>query len=135
MRNVFLATLVLLTAACGAYRFPGGSASPSPVAMGTVAGTVLAVPCSPVEAAGQQCAGRPVPGVEIDFASGGPTARAVTDSTGHYAVTLAGGTWTVHVVGYMRVISGPKVVTVLAGSTVVADYVLDTGIRVPAPQQ
>jgi hypothetical protein len=35
---------------------------------------------------------------------------------------------------YMRVISGPPAVTVAAGSTVVANYVLDSGIRVPAPQ-
>ena len=36
---------------------------------------------------------------------------------------------------YMRVISGPPVVTVKAGATVVADYVVDSGIRTAVPHQ
>ena len=132
MRNVLLAALVLVTAACGAYRFPGG-ASPG---AGTVSGTVVAVPCFPVESAGvAQCAGRPVPGVEIDFTSAAGTAKADTDSSGRYSVALAGGTWRVHLATYMRVISGPAEVTVSPGSAVSANYVLDSGIRVPVPQQ
>jgi hypothetical protein len=134
MRNVLLAVLVLVTAACGAYRFPGGG-SPEP---GTVSGTVLAVPCFPVESAGvAQCAGRPVGGLEIDFTGGSENAKAVTDSTGHYAATLAAGTWTVQLVTKMRVISGPAQVTVPSSSTVTANYVIDSGIRfpVPVPQQ
>jgi hypothetical protein len=132
MRNVLLAVLVLVTAACGAYRFPGAS----PSATGTVSGTVLAVPCFPVESAGvMQCAGRPVPGVEIDFTSGDGVAKAVTDSTGHYAQTIAAETWTVHLVTHMRLISGPAQVTVPSNSTVTANYVLDSGIRVPVPLQ
>jgi hypothetical protein len=134
MRNVLLAALVLVIAACGAYRFPG-SPSPSP-GVGTVSGTVVAVPCFPVESAGMaQCAGRPVPGVEIDFTSADGTSKAVTDSSGHYSVTLAGGTWTIHLATYMRVISGPAEVTVSPGSAVSANYVLDSGIRVPVPLQ
>jgi hypothetical protein len=177
MRNVLLAALVLVTAACGAYRFPGGA----PPGDGTVSGTVYAVPCFPVaqpaaqaippcvipcipvaQPAGQalpkcaerpvgggvavtclpvesavaaQCAGRPVPGVEIDFTSAGETAKAVTDSTGHYTATLAAGTWTVHLVTTTQIISGPQQVTVVSGSTVTATYILDSGIRVPIPQQ
>jgi hypothetical protein len=132
MRNVLLAVLVLVTAACGAYRFPG---SPSPSAgVGTVSGTVVAVPCYPVESAGMAlCAGRPVPGVEIDFASADGATKAVTDPKGHYTLTLAGGTWTVHVATQMRVINGPAQLTVLPGSVVSANYVLDSGIRVPVP--
>jgi hypothetical protein len=127
-----LGVLVLVTVACGAYRFPGG-ASPSP-GVGTVNGTVVAVPCFPVESAGvAQCTGRPVPGVEIDFTSADGTSRAVTDSGGHYSLTLAGGAWTVHLATYMRVISGPAQVTVVPGSLVSANYVLDSGIRVPVP--
>jgi hypothetical protein len=34
---------------------------------------------------------------------------------------------------YMRIISGPTTIALSAGSTVVANYVLDSGIRVPAP--
>src|SRR5438445_7126083 len=58
MRLVILGALILLTAACGAYSFPA-SQSPSPDT-GTVTGRVVAVPCAPVEKAGEQCAGRPV---------------------------------------------------------------------------
>ncbi len=36
---------------------------------------------------------------------------------------------------YMRVIKGPLKMTVTPGSTTIADYVLDSGIRVPVPQQ
>jgi hypothetical protein len=213
MKNVMLAALVLVTAACGAYRFPGGG-SPGD---GTVTGTVFAVPCFPVaqpaaqaippcvypcvpiaQPAGQamtpcvnpcipiaqpapqtmspcvnpcipiaqpadqappkcparpvgggvavtcfpvesagvvQCAGRPVPGVEIDFTSPGVTAKAVTDSTGHFTATLAAGTWSVHLAPSFRIISGPQQVTVVSGSTVTATYIVDSGIRVAVPQQ
>jgi hypothetical protein len=177
MRNVLLAALVLMTAACGAYRFPGG-ASPGD---GTVSGTVVAFPCFPVaqpatqaippcvspclpvaqpadqalpkctpppvgggvavtclpvQSAGvAQCAGRPVPGVEIDFTSAGETAKAVTDSTGHFTATLAAGTWTVHLVTTLHIVSGPQEVTVVSGATQTATYILDSGIRVPVPQQ
>jgi hypothetical protein len=131
MRNVLLAVLVLMAAACGAYQLPGSS----PASTGTVSGTVVAVPCSPVEAAGQQCAGRPVADLEIDFTHGGAGAKAMTDSTGHYSVTLASETWLVHVATRMRVISGPAQVNVPAGSAVSASFVLDSGIRVPVPQQ
>jgi len=133
MRNVLLAALVLVTAACGAYRFPGGTPSP---ATGTVSGTVVAVPCFPVESDGpQQCAGRPVAGLEIDFTHGEDGAKVVTDSTGHYSVTLASETWLIHVATHMRIISGPAQVDVPPGSAVYANYVLDSGIRVPVPLQ
>jgi hypothetical protein len=131
MRNVLLAALVLVTAACGAYEFPGSS----PASTGTVSGTVVAVPCSPDESAGLQCAGRPVAGVEIDFTHGDAGAKAVTDSAGHYSATLAGATWSVHLATKMRIISGPAQVDVPAGSAVTANYVLDSGIRLPVPQQ
>jgi hypothetical protein len=131
MRNVLLAALVLVTAACGAYHFPGTS----PASTGTVEGTVLAFPCFPVESADQQCAGRPMAGVEIDFTSPSGGAKAVTNSTGHYTTTLAAGTWTVRLVTNLHLMSGPHQVIVVPGSTVTATYVVDSGIRVPVPQQ
>jgi archaellum component FlaG (FlaF/FlaG flagellin family) len=76
-----------------------------------------------------------VPGVEIDFTSAGETAKAVTDSTGHFAATLAAGTWTVHLVTNLHIVSGPQEVTVVSGSTATATYVLDSGTPVPVPQQ
>jgi hypothetical protein len=212
MRNVLLAALVLVTAACGAYRLPGGP----PPGAGTVSGTVFAVPCFPVaqpiaqpapmcvnpclpiakpiaqpalcvspcppipqpaaqaaplcvspcpptakppdsalapcparpagggvavtcfpiESAGvAQCAGRPVPGVEIDFTSAGETAKAVTDSAGHFTATLGAGTWSVHLVTSFRIVSGPQQVTIVSGSTVTATYIVDSGIGMLVPQQ
>jgi hypothetical protein len=132
MRNTLLAGLVLVTAACGAYQFPGESPSPN---NGTVSGRVIAVPCAPVQPAGSACTGRPVAGLEIDFTDGATTTAAVTDSNGSYSIALSPATWKVRVKGYMRIISGPTSITVAAGSNVVANYVLDSGIRVPVPQQ
>ena len=130
MRNALLVPLVFLIAACGAYHLPG-----TPSGTGIVTGTVAAVPCTPVESALKPCAGRPVPGVELGFVKGEATAKAVTDSNGKFTVELSSGTWLVHVKSYMRQISGPPQVIVNAGETVTANYVLDSGMRVPVPQQ
>ena len=130
MRNALLIPLVFLIAACGAYHLPG-----TPSGTGTVTGTVVAVPCTPVESALKPCAGRPVPGVELGFVKGEATAKAVTDSNGKFTVELSSGTWLVHVKTYMRQMSGPPQVIVSAGETVTANYVLDSGMRVPVPQQ
>ena len=131
MRNAILgAALLMLTAACGAYVFPGSSQG----AAGTVSGTVIGVPCAPVESSTNPCMGRPVPGLEIDFTSGGTTSRAVTDSKGDYSIDLNPGTWRVVLTGFVRVMSGPATITVTSGGKVVANYVVDSGIRVPLPQ-
>jgi len=134
MRIALLAALCALTAACGAYQFPGGGQSPAPTT-GSVSGRVLAVPCTPVEQAGSTCAGKPVQGMEIDYVSGASVAaRTVTDGNGQYAIRLAPGSYVVRFNGFGRVISGPTKITVAAGSVVTADYVLDSGIRAPVPQ-
>jgi len=132
MRIWLLAALVLVTVACGGYQFPGGSQSPNP---GTVTGHVLALPCAPVEKAGETCAGRPVASLELDYVAGSSVTKAVTDANGNYAVELAPGTYTVKLTSYMRVLSGPLNITVAAGSSTTANYILDSGIRVPVPQQ
>jgi len=132
MRNTLLAGVVLLVAACGAYQFPGGNPSPT---NGTVSGRVIAIPCAPVQPAGSVCAGGPVAGLEIDFENSGSTQAAVTDSRGDYSIALAPATWEVRIKTYMRIISGPTSITVAPGSSLVANYVLDSGIRVPVPQQ
>ena len=128
MRAVLVSVLVLLTAACGAYRYPGQS----PAGTGTVSGQVTAVPCSPVEVPDQPCVGRPVAGLEIDFSAGGTTIGTQTGPKGGYSVELAAGTWKVSINGSkMRIVSGPPTATVEAGASVVANYVVDSGIRVP----
>jgi hypothetical protein len=135
MRNLLVAGLVLVSAACGSYRFPGDSTSPSP-ATAHVSGIVRSVPCAPVEQAGTTCAGRPVSGLEIDYMVGSRVAhRALTDSRGAYSVDLDPGTYAVRLITYMRVISGPTKLSLDAGSRTGADYVLDNGIRAPVPQQ
>jgi hypothetical protein len=135
MRNVLVAGLLLVSAACGSYRFPGDSATPSP-ATAHISGTVRSVPCAPVEQAGTTCAGRPVTGLEIGYVIGNSVVRrAVTDSKGAYSIDLKPGAYAVKLSSYMRVISGPTKLTLEAGSRTVADYVLDNGIRAPLPQE
>ena len=135
MRSLLVAGLLLVSAACGSYRFPGDSASPSP-ATAHVSGMVRSVPCAPVEQAGTTCAGRAVSGLEIDYMVGSTVVhRAVTDSKGAYSVDLKPGTYAIQLSTYMRVISGPTKLSLDAGSRIVADYVLDNGIRAPVPQQ
>ena len=136
MKNGLLAALVVfLVAACGAYQFPGGP----PAGSGTVTGQVTVIPCGPVEPAQPDfapCKMRPAAGVEIDFTSDrGTVFSAKTGSESRYTIELPTGTYKVTVLNYMRVISGPPVVTVKAGTTVVADYVVDSGIRTAVPQQ
>jgi hypothetical protein len=132
MRAVLLSLLVVATAACGVYRFPGQT----PPGTGTVSGHVTVVPCAPVEAANQPpCAGRPAAGLEIDFAGNGTTVVTRTDSSGAYSVELAAGTWKVSFKSYMRIITGPPTVTVKGGSRVVVDYIVDSGIRVAANKE
>jgi hypothetical protein len=136
MRKALLVAAALVAvamgaAACGAYQFPGGPTRGT----GSVSGHVTAVPCAPVEQPGKPCAGRPVPDLQITFSNGSEVANALTDSNGYYTISLATGTWKVMIKSFMRIVSGPPTVTVSAGSTVKADYVVDSGIRVPAPQQ
>src|SRR5579864_3875627 len=137
MRVLVLVALLVAAASCGAYQFPGGNSSPSPTPeRGVVSGRVLAVPCAPVEEAGTTCAGRPVPKLELDYIRDGAVAAgAVTDSSGSYLVSLAPGTYQVRMKTYQRVISGPPTISVASRSSQVANYLLDSGIRVPAPQQ
>ena len=137
MRNALLGALVVIVVAgCGAYRFPGaGSNSPSPNT-GAVSGRVVAEPCAPVEQAGSPCPGKPVQGVEIDYITDAKVAgRTVTDNNGTYSIRLEPGTYAVKIKIYMRLISGPTKIAVAAGSSTVADYVLDSGIRIPVPLQ
>jgi hypothetical protein len=133
MRYALVAALLLVTAGCGAYAFPGGGSSTPET--GLVSGRVLAYPCAPVERIDSPCPGRPVAKVEIDYLSGtSVAARAVTDPEGNYSIRLEPGTYGVRFNTYMRVISGPTKLAVAAGSSLVANYVLDSGIRVPTAQ-
>jgi hypothetical protein len=72
-----------------------------------------------------------MPGLEIDFTGNGTTVAAHTDAKGYYSVDLAAGTWKVGFKSYLRIIKGPPTVKVAPGSSIVADYVVDSGLRVP----
>jgi hypothetical protein len=134
MRSVLLAALVIvLSAACGAYQFPGPGASPSPE-IGTVSGRVVSVPCSPVQQLGVTCAGRPVPKLELDYVTDdGAVIGTVTDGNGVYSIALGAGTYAVKLKTYMRVLAGPLTLTITPGANLVANYTLDSGIRYPVP--
>lgn len=121
---------VVSLGACAGYSFPGGSSAGT----GTITGQVLAVPCAPVEKIGSPCQGRPVANSDMVFTSTASHEAVTTrtDSTGNYSVQLAAGAWDVSFKGVMRLISGPKSVNVQAGKTVFANYVVDSGIRLPA---
>jgi hypothetical protein len=126
------ALLLLITAGCGAYQFPGETPAPGNA---HVSGTVLSVPCAPVEQAGSTCSGRPVPKLEIDYVQGSSiVGRTVTDANGAYSVDLSPGDYVVKLNTYMRVVSGPTKLALGPDTRKVADYLLDNGIRVPAPE-
>jgi hypothetical protein len=131
MRYAILATsaaALMMASACGAYSFPGSSGR-----TGTVSGTVNVFPCAPVEQQGQPCKNIPGAGLQIIF-SGDPGSRTATvDSNGHYSIDLEAGTWKVSVKPIARIISGPTTLGVPAGGSVHADYVVDSGIRLPGP--
>ncbi len=122
--------LLCLTVACGAYQFPSGGTS----ATGTVSGMVRVVPCAPVEQQGAVCPGNIGIGLTIVFTNGDQTKTATVDSTGHYSIALAAGHWKVSFKGIARIVTGPAEIDVAAGGSVQADYVVDSGIRVPVPQ-
>jgi len=105
-------------------------ASPlQPPGQGAVTGTVTISPCRPVERAGDPpCP--PRPGITVGFqpVGGGSTVTAVTDAGGTYLVRLAPGDYLVRAAG--GIAPGPATpVTVIAGSTVTLNLVVDSGIR------
>jgi hypothetical protein len=145
MRIALLVGLLLATAACGAYRFPGPASG-----TGTVHGQVMALGCGgpvqpdarpclakptsicPAQGADQGCGEWPIPGFELDFTNGGTSRITKTDSTGAYSIDLPVGTWRVSAGNYGRIVDGPQTVVVSAGASLKADYVVDTGIRAAA---
>ena len=142
MRNALLVGILVATAACGVYRFPGPAGG-----SGTVSGQVMSTSCGPVEPATQKCLPGPVPdclpnspngtacgtwpvpGLELVFTNGGASLTAKTDSAGDYSIELPSGTWTVATTSFVRIITGPQTLRVRAGASIVANYVVDTGIR------
>jgi len=105
VRNALLVVLLVATAACGAYRFPGPAGG-----TGTVSGQVIVYPCGPVQPVNQKCipgppaadcmpenptcGGYPMPGVELTFTNGDATHGIKSTASGYYSIQLPAGTWT-----------------------------------------
>lgn len=137
--------ILLASAACGAYHFPGPANG-----TGTVGGHVISVGCGgPVQPADQACfakpesrclpqpqnsicGGQPIPGLELVFSNGSSSLITKTDSDGAYSIELPVGTWKVTTASFVRLISGPQTLVVSDGAAIVADYVVDSGIRAAA---
>jgi hypothetical protein len=78
----------------------------------------------------------PSAGIVMIFTSErGTVTSTQTGSDGRYTIELPAGDYKVSAKNYMRMISGPPIVTVKAGATLVADYVFDSGIRTGVPQK
>jgi hypothetical protein len=134
MRFAFVAALMAVACtACGSCQFPGQSPEPSS-GPARISGTVLSVPCAPVQHEGDTCTGKPVPGLEIDYLAGSTVIQKVkTNSSGVYSVSLPAGSYAVKLNTYMHIIDGPTKLAVGEGAQIVANYTLDNGIRVPQP--
>ena len=145
MRITVLVAILMATAACGAYRFPGpGNAT------GTVTGQVVSFGCGgPVQPAMPRCLAKPtsncVPqapdsacaewptvGLDLVFNNGTTILRTKTDTAGAYSIELPVGTWKVTTATFVRIIDGPQTLVVNAGAAITANYIVDSGIRAAA---
>jgi hypothetical protein len=144
MRIALLVGVLLATAACGGYSFPGPASE-----TGTVHGQVTAAGCGgpiqpdarpcpaipiacPPDASGLACGQRPISGLGLVFTKGNTSFVAKTDSAGAYTIDLPVGTWSVTTATFTRVISGPQTLEVKAGMSIVADFIVDNGMRAAA---
>jgi hypothetical protein len=145
MRTALLIGILIVTAACGAYHFPGPGNQ-----TGNVHGHVVALGCGgpiqpdarpcaakptsacPLQPTDQTCGRWPLPTFELTFTNGSTRQIAKTDSAGAYSIDLPAGTWQVGTTTFGRIVDGPQTIVVAAGADIVADYVVDTGIRAAA---
>jgi hypothetical protein len=143
MRIALLVGLLIASAACEGYQFPGPETG-----TGTVHGHVIASGCGgpvqpdahmcpacppSIDPAQVTCGGEwPIGGFELNFTNGGTSRIAKTDSTGAYSIDLPVGTWQVGAANYGRIVDGPLTVAVSVGVSVEADYTVDTGMRAAA---
>jgi hypothetical protein len=136
MRIALLIGLVIATAACGNYRYPAPMNETGTV-HGLVTSSSCVGPCPAVliclpQPASPACGQRPMVELGLIFTKGSSSFVAKTDSTGVYSINLPVGTWSVATATIARIISGPQILEVKAGTSIVADFVVDTGIRAAA---
>ncbi len=150
MRKTILVAILVATAACGTYHYPGQPSGGTGIVTGRVVtfacrvvvpAATMCVPapvpqpnvqpiCPPGVPVKNTCGALPVPGLELDFTNGSSTTITKTDSTGSYSIELATGTWKVSTTNYMRIVSGPTTVTITAGGSIVANYTVQSEIEV-----
>jgi hypothetical protein len=141
MSSIAILALAVGLAACTsagavASASPSGPAASADVTTG-IAGTATAGPTCPVESVSPDpsCAARPVVGAVLIVrdGNGAEVARATTDATGAFTVSLPAGAYTVEpqpAAGLMGT-APAQPVTVQDGSVAKIDLVYDTGIRAP----
>ena len=142
MRTLLLVAILVGSAACGAYHFPGpgngaGNVHGQVVAWGCggpvqpEAGPCVGKPASgcPAPPVNQTCGSWPIPGIALAFTNGNTTFIAKTDSAGAYSIDLPVGTWGVRTANFERIVDGPQTIVVADGGSIEADYVVDTEIR------
>jgi hypothetical protein len=130
---VGIALLGLLLSAC-APQNPGTTPGTPVIPNGTLAGDVVAGPTCPVAQAENPCPPKAVPDREVmvKTADGQVVATAITDTQGHFSVSVTRGTYVVEVSltpGFGLRQTQVVHVIVLAGQTAYVKIELDTGIR------
>jgi hypothetical protein len=123
-----LLLLLLLLASCAEGESASGAAD-----RGTVTGHVLAGPNCPVVTMASPCPDTPLPGEVVQLVSGDTVVASTTsDSEGGFSLTAEPGdyelTWAPEGDVGVR-FAKPTQVTIVAGETVEADLLVDTGIR------
>jgi hypothetical protein len=117
---------VALLSGCGGTSSSHGSTPPP----ATVRGRVTAGPTCPVERVGHPCAPRPVRAVVEVLASARVVARARTRRDGTFALSIAGGSYTLAVrTPHPFPRCTPRNITLAPGSTSTIDLTCDTGLR------
>jgi len=134
--------LALALAGCASITVSGSGAAGTTIpgagtsgTQGTLAGDVVAGPTCPVERAEDPCPPKAVPNREVEIlgTNNAVVATAMTDSKGHFSVTLAPGTYSVTVpikqgqIGMRQMNNVTANIT--AGQVTTVTVELDTGIR------
>lgn len=119
---------VLLLASCGE-----GEPASDGAELGTVTGSILAGPTCPVETMASPCPDVPLPGEVVQLVQGDTVvASATSDPEGGFSIQAEPGAYELMwaPAGDVGVrFARPVRVEIVAGQTVTADLLVDTGIR------
>jgi carboxypeptidase family protein len=96
---------------------------------GTIHGTVMRGPTTPVCRVGTPCSA-PAKNVTLSFTRNGSTRSTTTDDRGRYSIRLAAGVYAVKTNQRpFGTVPQPRTVRVRAGQSTRVDLAIDTGIR------